>query len=230
MRISSHRSLFAVILLGLLLIGCEGGTEPNSPSIPIGLYRHAEQSTQGGVETKRVRTILLPSQLEGHIYDTLYTLHNGSWEADSTAEIELHFQLVGDGYQRTTEVHRGEGMTADTTIGYWYFFRRGDSLYYYMGHRLLGTNAGIVGSWESDPRDTAATRRYYALNFTRDSVSITYKARQVGDLTGIYRYQTDRNKITIAGLPFSLGSRYEVVPGWSLYLTSEATVGYEVVK
>jgi len=220
----------AALLLLILLVGCEGGTEPNSSSIPIGLYSHTEHSTQGGLETKWARTILLPSQLEGHIYDTLFTMRNGSWEIDSTLETGLHFQLVGDGYQRTTEVHRVVGLPVDTTIGYWYFFRRGDSLYFYTGHRFIGNNAGIVGSWESDPRDTAAMHRYYALNFTRDSVSITYKARQVGDLTGIYRYQADRNKITIAGLPFSLGSRYEVVPGWSLYLTSEATHGYGVVK
>jgi hypothetical protein len=211
-----------------ILAGCDAGTEPNSTGIPIGLYTNVELSVQGGLDTRHVRTILLPTQTVGHLYDTIYTLRDGAWQADSIAETELHFQLVGDGYQRTIEVHRSASAPADSSIAYWYFFRRGDSLYHYTGQRLLGPNVGIVGNWESDPRDTAFTGRYYALRFTKDSVAVTYKAHPVGDLSGMYRYQVDRNTIAIQGLPLSLGSRYEVVPGWSLYLTTQATRGYKV--
>lgn len=223
--------LHIALLAGVALIaGCDGGTEPNSSGIPIGIYTNVEQSTQGGFETRHVRTILLPTQTGGHLYDTIFTMRNGAWQIDSIAETELRFQLVGDGYQRTVEIRRDSSAPADSSIAYWYFFRRGDSLYHYTGQRLLGNNVGIVGGWESDPRDTAFTHRYYALRFTNDSVRVTYKDHPVGDLSGTYHYKADRNILTIDGLPLALGSRYEVVPGWSLYLTTQAIRGYGVRK
>jgi hypothetical protein len=225
--INPFASVVAALSMILFAAGCQSGTEPSSSGIPIGLYASESTATRGGVETRQVRTILLPSQLEGRIYDTLFTLRNGVWQADTMAETELHFQLVGDGYQRTVEVHHTMTAPADSSIGYWYFFRRGDSLYYYTGQRLLGNSPGLVGSWESDARDTAFSHRYYALHFTHDSVGVTYKAHPVGDLSGMYTYQAAGNSLTIQGLPLSLGSRYEIVPGWSLYLTSQATHGFK---
>jgi hypothetical protein len=227
MKLLLFHTLAALAAAAVLLAGCEGGTEPNSSGIPIGIYTNVEQGVQGGLETRHVRTILIPTQTGGHLYDTIFTMRNGAWEMDSTAETELRFQLVGDGYQRTVEIRRDSSAPADSSIAYWYFFRRGDSLYHYTGQRLLGNNVGIVGSWESDPRDTAFTHRYYALRFTADSVSVTYKDHPVGDLSGIYPYKAVGSTLTIQGLPLTLGSRYEVVPGWSLYLTTQATRGYK---
>jgi hypothetical protein len=44
----------------------------------------------------------------------------------------------------------------------------------------------------------------------------------------MYLYDADRTTLTIHGLPLALGSRYEIVPGWSLYLTSQASHGFAV--
>lgn len=224
--------LFRNILRSLLLlapalffVACESATGPVSFDIPLGRYARVEETILGGVHQRRVRSILLTSQQTGWVYDSLWTDRGTGLTLDSTTETTLRFQLTGDGYQRTLEV-RSSGTEVDSAYRYWFFFKRNDSLYYYLGDRLLGHGGTLVGRWESDVRDSALNGGRYAMTFAADSVTITGNYGGSGAINGVYGYHADGRTLTIGGVPMGLPTRYEVVPALALYLTTSATGGF----
>lgn len=217
----------SLILLApaLLLVACESASGPVSFDIPMGRYARVEETILGGVHERRVRSIFLTSQQTGWVYDSLWTDRGAGLVLDSTTEIALHFQLAGDGYQRTLEVRR-TGTEIDSAYRYWFFFKRNDSLYYYLGDRLLGHGGTLLGEWESDARDSALNGGRYAMSFTADSVTITGNHAGSGAINGVYVYHAEGRTLTVIGIPINLPTRYEVVPALALYLTTPATGGF----
>lgn len=219
----------AAAALALLVAACESGTGPIVYSIPYGIYLREERTTTGSVEERRVRAIEIADSHNGAIYDTIATNSGAGWHVDSTAVTVLRFDQRGDGYLRTLEIRTIAGLP-DTSLHYWYFFRHGDSLFHYTGDHLLGSNLGLVGSWVSDPADTAIAGRGYSMTFTADSVRITGRYSDAGIISGTFAYTAHGSTLTIADMPVDLGERFEAGPIWGLYLTSAATGGYVKVR
>lgn len=207
-----------------MLCSCDQAVDAVGTSIPIGVWRRETIVNQGGVDRKSVRRVSLRSQSDGRFFDTLYTMSGTTWVVDSVWETGLTFQGVGDGYQRAVEIIAGMG-SSDTSLSYWYFFQRNDSLYFYGGMRYLGSNPGIVGNWSSDPNDTAITRRYYTFKFGADSLDVTNSSGS-GTPSGRYGYQLSGSTLTVTGAVLDFVNRYEVVPGGGLYLTTPLSPGY----
>jgi hypothetical protein len=155
---------------------------------------------------------------------------NGTWEIDSTAIATLRFQSIGDGYQRAVEVHNAGTADADSLVRYWYFFKRGDSLHYYVGMRFLGNNPGLVGTWRTDERDSALLKGTTWLNFYADSVDINLRSDLLGDIDRTYSYHTEQNILVVDGIGDFYGDRFEVVPGSSLYISSRLSEGFTQVR
>lgn len=228
-----HRLFWlAVAMVGLaavpMLHGCgdDQPVAPIAPPIPVGRWSSEQSFSIGGVERMLRSRLYLSSQTTGTVTDSLFTRQGLGWQFDSVAILELRFQGVADGYQRTLEIRTPNGTTADTTLSYRYFLRRGDSLFYYVGMRFAGANAGLKGVWNNDPADTMLLGGCLQLAFASDSVAISSCAESAA-IT--YAYRTSNDTLIVNGRPL-YGTRYEVVPGWSLYITGRATGGYQIVK
>lgn len=212
------------------LAGCSDPVSPSGVGVPTGTYRYETSFTEGGVDLRRVSTMMLLSQREGYIFDTLYRNNAGTWQPDSTVMLELAFRGFGNGYYRTIGIQRRGSSQPDTSVSYWLFARRADSVYMHVGQSYEGNNLGIVGRWDTPEDDTALLGGRYSLHFRNDSVAIEGNDPVMGPLTGVFRYQTDRDSLRIIGAPVDLGNRYSVTPGWWLYLTHRPTHGYGKVE
>ena len=222
-------SLVSLLFILLLLGGCDSGVEPVDTSIPVGLYLCVDQSPQGDVTLERRSSILLMSENGGLLRDTTYLIVNGQRTLDSIRETELSFANGGAGYRRAIEIHKIGGVPVDTTVHYWRFLRQGDSLIYYMGDRFTGYNIGLEGSWWSEPDDSAAIGWRTDLDFTADSLRIRH-IPDIGGGTGHFAYKGERNVLTLdRRSPFE-GDRYQIIPGWALYITTRGTQGYTLVR
>ncbi len=217
-----------VPLLALLLVtqfGCDQTTAPPVGSVPSGRWVRDTTFTVAGEQQRQTSVVILSSTDPAFIRDTAWTLRNSIWEVDSTVERVLNLSPVGDGYLRTVEVRRVNGGMADSTLRYWYFFTRNDSLYFYRGMRFLGKGLGLVADWAIDSLDTSLTGLAYSLHFTSDSVEVR-NDRAVGPMSGRYGYQAQGSLLTITNLSLGFGSRYEVVPGTAFYSTTMIQAGY----
>jgi hypothetical protein len=227
MRVSYLPLMGLIVVLGLFASGCDTATGPVHSAIPLGYYRHEETLD----ETRRARVFELRSQETGYIRDTVWTQGSGGWKVDTAWSTELRFQLVGDGYFRTIERRSSGGILADSTVSYWYFFLRGDTLHYYNGVRLLGKSLGLTGKWESDPRDTLPTGSFLSFDFNADSVTMVERNVVTGDHeSDTYAYDAEGDRLTIKVGNEELEARYEVVPGWSLYITNDTSAKYVRVR
>ncbi|MBX7215771.1 MAG: hypothetical protein K1X90_02300 [Candidatus Kapabacteria bacterium] len=221
--------LAALIAVPMLLPGCGDDTvAPIAPAIPVGSWISDQQFTLGGAH-RMLRTRLdIRSQTSATRTDSLFTRQGSDWMFDSLTVADLQFQGVADGYQRTLEIWHPAGAPADTTLSYWYLFRRGDSLFHYVGMRFAGGNPGLQGVWSNEPADTALLGGCLRLVFSADSVAISDCAENLATRS-VHSYHANRDTLVIAGRSW-YGTRYEVVPGWSLYVTGRATGGYRLVE
>jgi hypothetical protein len=214
-----------LIILLATQFGCDQTTGPAVGSVPSGRWVHDTTLTVAGEQQRQTSVVILSSTDPAFIRDTSWTLRNSIWEVDSTVETVLKLDPVGDGYLRTVESRRVNGGMPDSTLRYWYFFSRNDSLYFYRGMRFLGKGLGLVGNWAIDSMDTAATGLSYSLHFTSDSVEIQ-NSRANGPASGRYSYQSSGSLLTINNVSLGFGSRYEVVPGTAFYSTTTVQSGY----
>jgi hypothetical protein len=209
------------MLLMLVVLGCSGdpvATDPADQIMPLGTWSRTQAYADGGGDRRLVSTVIISSQTTGILRDSFFVRGTDAWTFDSLAEVDLRFSSVGDGYLHTTEVDRRH---SDTTVRYWYFFKRGDSLYYYRGMRFLGRNVGLDGIWGSDVSDSLIDGRSYSLAFSHGE--LTYGS--VGDgvsATVKYGYSVAGDTLSLHGGALPFGDRYEVFPGWSLYITNHA--------
>jgi hypothetical protein len=222
--------LFPLLLfvLVLSLTGCDSGVEPDDTSIPVGLYLYSDQSPQGDVTLERHYSVILFSESEGLLTDTTYIIRDGQRTLDSIRETELSFANGGAGYRRAIEIEKIGGVPVDTTVHYWRFVRRGDSLFCYVGDRFTGFNIGLEGSWWSEPDDSAAAGWRTDLDFTGDSLRVRH-VPDVGPGTGRFAYAEDHNILTLDKTSPFRGDRYQIIPGWALYITTRGTQGYVLV-
>lgn len=219
-------SIVSLLLLSILLLaGCDSGVEPVDTSIPVGLYLSIDRSPQGDVTLERRSSILLLSETEGLLSDTTYIITNGERTLDSIRETELSFANGGAGYRRAIEIQKIGGVPIDTTVHYWRFVRQGDSLIFYMGDRFTGFNIGLEGSWWSEPDDSAVAGWRTDLDFTNDSLRVRH-IPDIGGGTEYFVYKGEHNVLTLdKPSPFE-GDRYQIIPGWALYITTRGTQGY----
>jgi hypothetical protein len=225
MDIRTARIPILLLLLAIMASGCgDTSTQFVSYAIPRGQWRLEKLDTGSGIEQRHVRNFTLSDTL-GVLTDTFAINNNGTWEVDSTAITRLVLQSIGDGYQRVIEIRNADAPDPDSLVRYWYFFKHNDSLYYYTGMRFLGNNSGLKGTWRTDDRDSVLLRETTWLNFYDDSLVISRRSGILGNADGSYSYQAHNNALTINSLDNFYGNRYEVVPGWSLYITSQAGEG-----
>jgi hypothetical protein len=214
-----------LLLLAVMAFGCgDTSTQFVSFAIPRGQWRLEKLDSGSGIEQRHVRNFTLSDTL-GVLTDTFAINNNGLWEVDSTAITRLVLQSIGDGYQRAIEIRNADTPDPDSLVRYWYFFKRNDSLYYYTGMRFLGNNSGLKGTWRTDERDSALLRETTWLNFYDDSLVVSHRSSILGNTDRSYTYHALNNALTIDGIDNFYGGRYEVVPGWSLYITSQAGEG-----
>jgi hypothetical protein len=217
----------ALLLMTLLLLaGCgDNAAQFVSIGVPRGTWVYSRLDTQGGEERRHTRTLTLDDTL-GTLDDTLLTRRSSvSWSIDSVSRTTMSFQSIGDGYQRTVEIRSGGSTLPDTSIRYYYFFKRGDSLSYYAGMRFVGSGARLLDTWKSDERDTLLLGESIGLSFRSDSVSVTRRPMLHAGSDTVLPYRTKGDTLTIDGFT-TFGDRYEVIPGWSLYITTHASPGY----
>ncbi len=228
-RRPSSRLVLACLMpiVAFALVSCQNESGPVNFEIPYGTFRRADTTTVGGTTVRQSHTVVLSVEDGGLMLDTISTLVGGAWRVDSVAQTMLHFEQLGDGYLRTLEIAQPAN---DTTLRYWYFFRRDSKLFFYVGDRLLGSNVGLYGEWRSDPRDTALQGRNYSLRFTNDSVQVAGRYSDAGAVNGTFAYSTSGSLLSVPALPSVLGPRFEVVPAIALYLTTPASGGYPEVR
>ncbi|MEP7219415.1 MAG: hypothetical protein ABI876_10890 [Bacteroidota bacterium] len=225
-----NRFRILLLIAPLLFTGCDSPSGPADQTMPLGRYARTETGERGGVMTRTNHEIDIHSESLAWVRDTVFLRDGSDWKIDAVSELKLQMSPLGDGYSRTLEIHMKDGAPVDTTLRYWSFLLRNDSLYFYTGSRFLGYNIGIVGHWESDPADTEISGQHSALTFTDDSVHIERNLVPSGVTAGTFHYQTDRQNLSIEGSPIVYGNRYQVFPGWSCYITSSATDGFQPVN
>jgi|GEM_PF-2926883 len=222
---------FALIAAFMVSLGaCSDPVSPSEPGIPTGIYRYERSFMDGGVRMWHSSQIVLASQLQGYVYDTLYREEGGVRVADSVGALTLIFQAIGNGYHRTIGVGTHSDALPDTVLGYWRFSYRDDSLYTYIGRCYSGGGLGIIGRWELLASDTALLGGHYTLDFRNDSVGIEGHVPGVGDVSGRFLYQARLDTLRVFDAPVDLGDRYSVTPGWWLYLTTRPDHGYARVR
>ncbi len=216
--------LFVSALLAFGLIACDGNNAPISEPIPQGLFTRTAQADGG----RELRSSILLERDSAFITDTVYTFPSGIRTVDSVHSVELELNPAGDGYYRAVEEHLASGSdVTENILRYWYFFQRGDSLFFYRGIRLRGNYTGIEGGWRLSSADSAYIGKSYTYVFTKDSVTIT-QSSNTGVQSLTYSYGLNRDTLRINGgqIP-RFGDRFELIPGLALYLTTHADTGYE---
>ncbi|MGE3801989.1 MAG: hypothetical protein AB7H80_13290 [Candidatus Kapaibacterium sp.] len=224
-RIYRRTLLLSLLALAAFsLISCDGNSGPISEPIPQGLFVRIAPLDNG----RELQSTLQLERDSAFITDTIYSFPAGVRTIDSIHSVQLELNPAGDGYYRTVEEHLASGSDiVSNVLRYWYFFQRNDSLFYYRGIRLRGNNTGIVGGWRLSTADSAYIGTSYNYVFTEDSVAIT-ESSKIGVLSTSYAYSLDGSQLSIHGLPSPpFGSRFEIIPGLALYLTTKADIGYE---
>ncbi|MBS1912950.1 MAG: hypothetical protein JST22_13270 [Bacteroidetes bacterium] len=216
-----------LLLVAFAIPGCDSPTGQVGESIPLGRYWREDIGSSSGIQTRHARAFTLTSETLASIADTFATMRAGSWQVDSTWRTQLYFTLAAGSYRRATEI-RSTAAASDTNVHYWYFFKRNDSLSYYAGDFLAGSNAGLVGTWSIDPGDTVVGSRSYSVTFTADSMKLTGRHPLMNP--GTYPYRTEKNILYIDGLPAPLGPRYDLIPGFALFVTSSGADTYVRLK
>ncbi len=214
-------SLFLVSCCGLGL-GCSSGTGPVDPVLPVGLYQRVE-AVAGGEMTRTIRLEVDSVQFA----DTLWTINGPNRTIDSTYLVAMEINPLADGYYRAAESHFANGALVDQRLSYRFFFRRGDSLYFYAGIRLRGDQVGIQGTWVTSTLDSAFNGYAYNATFTQDSLVVMKRAPDTpAEFRGGYRLGRDSIRYTGGPFPEEFGGRFEIIPGLALYLTTHDTDGY----
>jgi hypothetical protein len=219
------RPALLLLLLVTALAGCGDSVQSNPTSFsPSGRWRYVERSVSGG-DSLRSYLFLDPTRGIGVISDTI--TRGG---VDSVVDIRLEYTTVGDGYQRMLLIRQDSGAVADTTLGYWYFFRSGDTLLYYSGMRYLGSSARLKGAWGTDPADIYLVNERCRLEFGEDSVRVHHEDLAGGVTSETLRYTTNGDNLQVEGNSCIAGDRFEVTPGVSLYITSRTTRRYRPLQ
>lgn len=208
------------LLLLLAIAGCsETPTSVSSnPLVPLGRWSLVRTyQASGGSGPSQIRSRLdLTSQTTGRMRDSVFVEDAGGWSLVSVSDVTLQFESVGDGYLRTLEINREKG---DTLLRYWYFFRRGGRLFYYRGMRFLGANAALAGSWSTDAADMEISGSRYFLSFADGHATWSVQGNNALP-EETHPYVVSGDTIRFPGVAFAFGDRYEVFPGWSLYITN----------
>jgi hypothetical protein len=191
---------------------------------PAGRWRYVESDPVRATSLKSYLT-LDPGRGSGSIIDTI-TIGG----VDSVATTTLSYNGIGDGYQRMLMIHERPGALPDTTLSYWYFFRRGDTLLYYSGMRYLGSSPRLRGAWANDPADLSFIEERCRFEFGVDSVRIIHEDTTGGETAETLRYTAVGDTLTLPPNSCIVGERYEVTPGISLYITSRPSRRYIPVK
>jgi hypothetical protein len=225
MDIRTARIPILLLLLAIMASGCgDTSTQFVSYAIPRGQWRLEKLDTGSGVQQRHMRNFTLSDTL-GVLTDTFAIRNNGLWEVDSTAITRLVFLSIGDGYQRAIEIHHADAPDPDSLVRYWYFFKRNDSLYSYTGMRFLGNNPGLKGSWSTDRQDSTLLGEMTWLNFFADSVTINHRSTLLGNSDSSFGYHINLDTLSIDRVGTFYGDRFEVVPGFALYITTHAGEG-----
>ena len=213
----------SLVLVALLLSSCQEEAGPIGDVIPQGEWTRT-LALQGGKE-KRSRIFL--QRDSAFIADTIVSFAGGVPAVDSVHSIELELAVAGDGYFRGVEHHSvGGSDVISQELRYWYFYIKNDSLYFYRGMRLLGNRISLPGTWSMSSADSAFLGASYVYTFTNDQVTITRLAPG-GTEANTYPYSAARDSLRISGSPLPFpGSRFEIVPGLALYITSHRETGY----
>lgn len=213
----------AAILLVLAIAGCGDTVEPGSSIYtPSGRWRYTETDTLLGT-TLRSGLAFNPLTRNGTIVDTFSRAQGG---ADSIVSYRFQYGTVGEGYQRIVMIREDSIASPDTSLAYWYFYRRGDTLLYYSGMRFVGNSPLLQGVWENDPGDVATLGEHCRLEFSDDSVKIVHAEQGSGSTTRTLVYQTSGNLLQVAPDSCIAGDRFEINPGISLYITSRLSRRY----
>lgn len=212
-----------LIGLSLLLASCDSGSDPIPDSTPQGEWRRTLNLPDG----REHRSTIFLRRDSAFIADTIVSFPNGVETIDSTHATELELTVAGDGYYRAVESHTDGGSDIVTReLRYWYFYSKNDSLYFYRGMRLRGKGLSLPGNWNLSAADSAFLGESYAFSFTDAQVTVT-RLSPAGIETYTYPYSTTRDSLTIVGdvVPH-YGTRFEIVPGLALYITSHRETGY----
>ena len=217
--------VLVALLFAAALAGCGDSVQSTSSSFsPSGRWRYVESGAGGG-DSLRSYLFLDPGRGIGTISDTI--TRNG---VDSVVNIRLEYTIVGDGYQRMLMIREDSAAVADTTLSYWFFFRRGDTLLYYAGMRFLGSSAQLQGAWGTDPADVYFVDERCRLEFGDDSVRVHHEDLAGGVTTETLGYSTSGDMLHVDTNSCIVGDRFEITPGISLYITSRTTRRYLPVK
>lgn len=219
-----------IIVLILMVSGCSDPVSQPGTSFPAGTYVYERLLASDSSQLMERQRLVLASQSQAVLYDTIYQNSNGTWEIFSTWDMSISLQSVGNGYYRGVTIRRANSVPVDTLLYYWLFSRRGDSVYVYRGHGFTGSNIGIIGRWQTSDADTALVGTRYTLDFRSDSVSIEGRVPGWGDLSAVFPYKTNRDTLRIMTGLVNFGDRFSVTPGWGLYITSRPTHGYAAIK
>src|SRR5688500_17865279 len=134
--IVQFRSILVLFVLSVLVAGCGDPVQSSPPTYaPTGYWWYRQTDSATG-HTLRSRLLLESSKGTGTLIDTVSYPAAGGGMVDSIIRRRLEFTPVGDGYQRMLTITEQTGSAADTTLDYWYFFRRGDTLLYFSGMRF----------------------------------------------------------------------------------------------
>ena len=215
-------SLFFGSLFPILLISCSSGTGPVDPVLPVGLYQRVSQVTGGEL----TRTIQLDVD-SVYLSDTVWSINGATRKVDSTYRVAMEINPLADGYYRAAETHWANDVAVQRKLSYRFFFRRGDSLFFYSGIRLRGDQVGIQGTWISSALDSAFNGYSFNATFSKTSLVVTKREQDI-PTTFSGSYKLSHDSITYTGGPFpkEFGARYEIIPGLALYLTTHDVEGY----
>lgn len=216
---------YRVLLSAIAVVGfvsCSNPASPQPEPFPVGIYERVEQVVGGEV----VRTLRLDAD-SAIIADTVYSIDGQTRTVDSVYIVEMEINPLADGYYRVAETHRANGAIVSQQLSYRFFFRRGDSLFFYSGIRLRGDQVSIRGTWTTSALDSAFNGFAYEARFTADSLVVTTRTSD-NESTARGTYDLRGDTIIYQGGPFptAFGPRYEIIPGLALYLTSDDVEGY----
>ena len=214
-------------LVVLSLISCDGNNAPISTPIPQGVFTRT-MALDGGRELRSMIQLELDSAF---ITDTVYSFPGGVTTVDSTHSVHLELNPAGDGYFRAVEEHLATGSdVTENILRYWFFFERGNSLFFYRGIRLRGNNNSIMGSWRLSSADSSYIGTSYTYLFSDDSVTITHNSG-TGAVHSTHAYTLTSDTLLIADNSLSpFGTRFEIIPGLALYITTHEDLGYQKVE
>ncbi len=216
-------SFLSALLLALLSAGCGDSVQPGSAIFsPAGKWRYTATDPLLGTTT---RSQLAFDALTGSgtIVDTITSTAGGD---DSIVSYRFRYTTVNEGYQRMILIRGDSTAPADTSLGYWYFYRRGDTLLYYTGMRFVGNGVGLEGVWESAGADVGLTGEHCRLEFSEQSVKILHTQTGGTGTTRTLPYTALGDSLGTPGDPCIAGDRYEINPGFALYITTRATRRY----